>query len=64
MYEKRELTPEEKIKLKTMLMSIAVVFAGSYLGAKLGVYKAMGKGCLKIHLVTPDGIETVLKQRK
>ena len=63
MYENRELTPEEKTKLKRVLIGIAI-FAGAYLGAKQGVNKAMKEGLLKIHIVDPNGVETVLKRHK
>lgn len=63
MYENRELTPEEKTKLKKVLIGIAI-FAGAYLGAKQGVNKAMKEGFLKIHIVDPNGVETVLKRHK
>lgn len=63
MYENRELTPEEKTKLKKVLIGIAI-FAGAYLGAKQGVNKAMKEGLLKIHIVDPNGVETVLKRHK
>lgn len=60
MLENRELTSEEKVKLKKILIGVAL-FAGAYLGAKKGVNKAMKEGLLKIHLVEPNGVETVLK---
>ena len=63
MLEDRELTPEEKAKLKKILIGIAI-FAGAYLGAKHGVNKAMKEGLLRIHLVHPNGMETVLKNVK
>lgn len=63
MIENRELTHEEKTKLKKVLLGIAL-FTGAYLGAKQGVNKAMKEGILRIHLVNPNGVETVLKKIK
>lgn len=63
MYENRQLTPEEKTKLKKVLIGIAI-FACAYLGAKQGVNKAMKEMTVKIHLVDKNGVETVLKQYK
>lgn len=60
MLENKELTSEEKVKLRKVLLGIAL-FAGAYLGAKKGVNKAMKEGLLRIHLVHPNGVETVLK---
>lgn len=59
--ENRDLTPEEKAKLKKVLLGIAL-FAGAYLGAKHGVNTAMKKGYLNIHLTDHNGVETVLKK--
>lgn len=61
MIEDRELTPEEKSKLKKILIGVAI-FAGAYLGAKHGVNTAMKKGYLNIHLTDHNGVETVLKK--
>lgn len=63
MLENRELTPEEKTNLKKILKGVAL-FAVAYLGAKHGVNKAMKEGLLRIHLVHPNGMETVLKNVK
>lgn len=63
MIENRELTPEEKTKLKRVLLGVAL-FMGAYLGAKQGVNKAMKEGVLRVHLVHPNGVETVLKKIK
>lgn len=60
MLENKDLTSEEKVKLRKVLLGIAL-FAGAYLGAKKGVNKAMKEGLLKIHVVYPNGVETVLK---
>lgn len=62
MYEKRELTPEEKTKLKKVLIGIGL-FAIAYLGAKQGTSKAMKEGLLRIHLVDQNGVETVLHHK-
>ena len=63
MLENGKLTPEKKIKLKRVLIGVAI-FMGAYLGAKQGVAKAMKAGLLKIHMVDPNGVETVLKKIK
>lgn len=63
MFEDKNLTPEEKTKLKRVLIGLAI-FAGAYLGAKKGVNKAMSDGVLRIHMVKPNGVETVLKKCK
>lgn len=63
MLEDRELTPEEKAKLKKILIGIAI-FAGAYLGAKHGVNTAMKKGVLRVHTIDPNGVEIVCKKLK
>lgn len=63
MIEDRGLTPEEKSKLKRVLIGVAI-FAGAYLGAKQGVKVAMKKGLLTVHMVAPNGVETVCKNLK
>lgn len=40
MDEKKELTPEEKAKLKKILKGV-VIFAGAYFGAKCGAKAAL-----------------------
>lgn len=64
MFENRDLTPEEKAKLKKKILIGVAVFMGAYLGAKCGVNKAMKDELLKIHLVYPNGVETVVKPSK
>lgn len=57
MEEKKELTPEEKTKVKRILIGVAI-FAGAYLGAKSGANAALKN--LKIDLtLIPEGAKTV-----
>lgn len=64
MLENRDLTPEENAKLKKKIIIGVAVFVGAYLGAKHGVNNAMKNGILKIHVVHPNGLETVAKNIK